>query len=59
VLLAVFPRQQKIRGFRNENSSSQGQNMALTGLHVPTSLNSGNTDKHPPLLNLTKIPILL
>ena len=28
--------------FRTENGSSQGQNLALTGLFVPSSLDSGN-----------------
>jgi hypothetical protein len=27
--------------FRTENGSSQGENLALTGLFIPTSLNSG------------------
>ena len=30
------------QGFRTENGSSQGQNLALTGLFVPVLLNSGH-----------------
>jgi len=29
--------------FRTENGSSQGQNLALTGLFVPSSIDSGHT----------------
>jgi len=29
------------KGFRTENGSSRGQNLAMTGLFVPSSLDSG------------------
>ena len=31
------------KDFRTENGSSQGQNLALTGLFVPSSLDSGGS----------------
>jgi len=37
-----------VKDFRTDNGSGQGQNLALTGVFVPSSLDSGlaNHDKH-------------
>jgi len=48
------------KDFRTENGSSQGQNLALTGLCVPSSLDSGwlHLARRPQHVNHDQMPVV-